>query len=99
MSGRKNVPLRIWRPGWFTERPTGVYCLITRWYLQSCEGLTHDFQEPYLVSMLGTLGLKDIHIVRAEGVSMSHPGRDVAMANAMQQIRQIFNLQAIAQPA
>lgn len=63
------------------------------------EGLAHDFQEPYLVSMLGTLGLKDIHIIRAEGVNMSHPGRDVVMANAMQQIRQIFNLPAMAQPA
>ncbi|MBK5145008.1 NAD(P)H-dependent oxidoreductase [Budviciaceae bacterium BWR-B9] len=63
------------------------------------EGLAHDFQEPYLVSMLGTLGLKDIHMVRAEGVSMSHPGRDVAVANAMQQISQMFNLPAMAQPA
>lgn len=41
-----------------------------------------DFQERYLTSMLGFLGVTDVEFVRAEGVKMGPDGRSRAIAEA-----------------
>lgn len=42
-----------------------------------------DFQEPYLRTLLGFLGVTDIEIVRAEGIAMGDEHRAKAIAGAM----------------
>ena len=54
------------------------------------EGRLHDFQEPYLLSILGFLGLTDVTIIRAEGVSLSPAAKNAAMAKARQLIGTLF---------
>jgi FMN-dependent NADH-azoreductase len=44
-----------------------------------------DFQEPYLRSMLGFLGITDVHVVRVEGVAMGEDALKRAMASAREQ--------------
>jgi FMN-dependent NADH-azoreductase len=43
----------------------------------------NDFQEPYLRAILGLIGLKDIEIVRAEGVALGPEQREAAMHAAL----------------
>lgn len=50
-----------------------------------------DFQEPYLVSALSLMGLKNVKIIRAEGVDKTSPGRAAAQQAALQMIKtQVF---------
>lgn len=50
-----------------------------------------DFQEPYLVSALSLMGLKNVKIIRAEGVDKTAPGRAAAQQAALQMIKtQVF---------
>ena len=42
-----------------------------------------DFQEPYLRAILGLIGIKDIEIVRAEGVGYGPEQREAAMRAAL----------------
>jgi FMN-dependent NADH-azoreductase len=44
-----------------------------------------DFQEPYVRSMLGFIGITDIHVVRVEGVAMGEDAVKRAMASAKEQ--------------
>lgn len=46
-----------------------------------------DFQEPYLVSALSLMGLKNVKIIRAEGVDKTHPGRSEAQRKALEEIK------------
>jgi FMN-dependent NADH-azoreductase len=43
----------------------------------------NDFQEPYLRAVLGLIGIKDIEIVRAEGVAHGPEQREAAMRAAL----------------
>ena len=49
-----------------------------------------DFQEPYLRSILGFIGLTDIEVVRVEGIAVSAIGAEKAMASAMEQSNEIL---------
>ena len=49
-----------------------------------------DFQEPYLRTILGFIGLTDIDVVRVEGVAMGTMGAEKAVASAMAQSREIL---------
>ena len=46
-----------------------------------------DFQESYLKAVFGFLGVKDVEIVRAEGVNMGPEKRQAALDAAAEQIR------------
>ena len=46
---------------------------------------TLDFQEPYLRSILGFLGITDVHVVRVEGVARGEDATKRAMASATEQ--------------
>ncbi len=54
------------------------------------EGKVHDFQEPYLRSILSLLGLVDVTVVRAEGVGLSPSAKSSAMAEARRVIDGLF---------
>ena len=43
----------------------------------------NDFQEPYLRAILGFIGIKDIEIVRAEGMAYGPEQREAAMRVAL----------------
>jgi FMN-dependent NADH-azoreductase len=43
----------------------------------------NDFQEPYLRAILGFIGVKDIEIVRAEGIAFGPEQREAAMRAAL----------------
>ena len=49
-----------------------------------------DFQEPYLRTVLGFIGITDIDIVHVEGVAVSAIGAEKAVASAMAQSREIL---------
>lgn len=53
-------------------------------------GRLHDFQEPYLLSILGLLGLNDVTIIRAEGVSISPAIGNAAIERAREAIDELF---------
>lgn len=42
-----------------------------------------DFQEPYLKTLLGFIGLTDVAVIRAEGVAMGEEPRQAAIAAAL----------------
>jgi FMN-dependent NADH-azoreductase len=44
-----------------------------------------DFQESYMKSVLGFIGITDVEVVRVEGVAMGDQAVRTAMANARQQ--------------
>ena len=48
-----------------------------------------DFQEPYLRTVLGFIGVTDIAIVRAEGLNLA-AHREAALADAHAQIQRLF---------
>ena len=50
----------------------------------------YDFQEPYLQSVLGFLGITDVHAVHVEGVASSAIGPEKALASATAQSKQIL---------
>jgi len=49
-----------------------------------------DFQEPYLRTILGFIGITDVEVVRVEGVAMGATGAEKAMANATAQSKGIL---------
>jgi FMN-dependent NADH-azoreductase len=49
-------------------------------------GAVADFQEPYLRTVLGFLGVTDIEFVRAEGVGLGPEQKDASVAQALQSI-------------
>lgn len=55
-------------------------------YSTSEGGRAMDFQEDYLKTVLGFMGMKDVTIVRAEGVGMGPEARAKAIAAAKEQI-------------
>lgn len=57
----------------------------------SPEGKLHDFQEPYLASILELMGVKDCHVIRAEGVSRQAIGREKGLAEGRETLLQILN--------
>lgn len=54
-----------------------------------------DHQESYLQATLKLMGITNTHILRAEGVDKTQPGRELAEQNALAQIpdliTQVFN--------
>jgi FMN-dependent NADH-azoreductase len=57
-----------------------------------------DFQEPYLLAVLGFVGVTQIDVVRAEGVNIGPAERATALARAHEQIAGLFPLAMEAQP-
>ena len=55
------------------------------------DGRTRDFQEPYLISIFGLLGIHSVAIVRAEGLDISPDQRALATQDAFIQIDNYFN--------
>ncbi|MDB6065983.1 MAG: FMN-dependent NADH-azoreductase [Pedosphaera sp.] len=50
-----------------------------------------DFQEPYLRTVLGFIGITDIDVVPVEGLAMSAIGPEKAVASAMARSREILS--------
>lgn len=50
-----------------------------------------DFQEPYLRTILGFIGLTDIDVVRVEGVAVGATGAEKAVASAMAWSREFLS--------
>lgn len=80
--------------GLLTDKPTfivstrgGIYCDEAH--------LALDHQESYLQATLKLMGITNTHILRAEGVDKTQPGRELAEQNALAQIpdliTQVFN--------
>jgi len=59
-------------------------------YSTSEIGQSLDHQESYLKTVLGFIGITDVKIVRAEGVSMGPEGKAKALASAAQDIAAII---------
>jgi len=55
------------------------------------ETLPHDFQEPYLASILDLMGVADCHIIRAEGVNRKTIGREKALAEGRDTLLQCLS--------
>lgn len=53
-------------------------------------GAVADFQEPYLRTVLGFLGVTDIEFVRAEGVGLGPEQKDASVAQALQSIGSVM---------
>jgi FMN-dependent NADH-azoreductase len=53
-----------------------------------------DFQETYLRTVLGFIGITDVEFVRAEGVAMGDEGRQNALQQANATIEQLALRQA-----
>ena len=67
-----------------------VFIISSRGNLYSTEALReHDFQEPFLVSILGLMGLKNVTVIRAEGIGLSEQHRAQAIKKAEQQITEL----------
>jgi FMN-dependent NADH-azoreductase len=49
-----------------------------------------DFQEPYLRTILGFIGITDIDVVRVEGVAVGAIGAEKALASAMAQSNEVL---------
>ncbi|MCH4813290.1 FMN-dependent NADH-azoreductase [Vreelandella neptunia] len=52
-------------------------------------GTEFDSQTPHLKAMLGLMGIKDTHVVYAEGLNMGEQHRDAALKEAFQAIDQL----------
>ena len=48
-----------------------------------------DFQEDYLKTVMGFVGISDVHFVRAEAVNMGQDKRETAIYAAKQAISQL----------
>lgn len=53
------------------------------------DGSPLDFQEPYLKTLLGFIGITDVSVVRAEGVAMGDAARAAAVAKALAAIEDL----------
>lgn len=49
-----------------------------------------DFQEPYLRTVLGFIGVTDVDVVRVEGVGISAIGPEKAVTSALQQSKELL---------
>ena len=49
-----------------------------------------DFQEPYLCTVLGFIGITDVEVVRVEGVAASAIGPEKAVSSALQQSKELL---------
>ena len=74
LAGAKRVVIASARGGVYTQPPMN----------------SKDFQEPYLVAVLNFMGITEIDIVRAEGVSLGAAQREDALRQAQDQIRTLF---------
>jgi len=52
-------------------------------------GTAYDFQEPYLRTILGFIGITDVTFVHAEGVNSSDEEREKAITAASAQLLEI----------
>lgn len=59
-------------------------------YSTSKAGKMLDFQEDYLRTVLGFIGITDIEIIRAEGVNLSTENKDKTLENAIKDIKVLF---------
>lgn len=59
-------------------------------YSTSEAGKMLDFQEDYLRTVLGFIGITDIEIIRAEGVNLSTENKEKALENAIKDIKVLF---------
>lgn len=71
--------------GMLEDRPVVLFS--TRGGIYHANG--NDHQTPFLKQLLGLIGLQDLHFVYAEGLNMSGPQKDDALAQAQQQITQL----------
>jgi FMN-dependent NADH-azoreductase len=53
------------------------------------QGRLMDFQEDYLKTVMGFVGIDDVHFIRAEAVNMGQDKRDTAIHAARQTIGQL----------
>ncbi len=74
LAGAKRVILASARGGVYSTNP-------------AMAGL--DFQESYVKAIMGFMGITDVTVVRAEGVSMGPAVRDAAVAAAAQEIAKL----------
>lgn len=68
--------------GLLKDRPTFIVSTRGGIYTDT-RHLAMDHQEPYLLSTLELMGITSVHILRAEGVDKTHPGRTVAEQDAV----------------
>lgn len=90
----------------FTYTPEGVKGLVSgkKVFIASSrggiysseEGRLHDFQEPYLLSILALMGMTDVSVICAEGVSMRAIGRNVALVQAQSALQQVLSTDILA---
>lgn len=75
------------KPTFIVSTRGGIYCDEAH--------LALDHQESYLQATLKLMGITNTHILRAEGVDKTQPGRELAEQNALAQIpdliTQVFN--------
>lgn len=71
--------------GLVKDKPT--FIVSTRGGVYSSE----DHQESYLISTLKLMGIEDVHVLPAEGVDKTHPGREQAEKGALAQIPDLLS--------
>jgi FMN-dependent NADH-azoreductase len=69
-----------------------VYAVLSRGGVH--RGTERDSQVPYLKSVLGFLGMTDVHFIYAEGLAMGPDAEAQALANARSEIEQLFQGEA-----
>jgi FMN-dependent NADH-azoreductase len=69
-----------------------VYAVLSRGGVH--RGTDHDSQVPYLKSVLGFLGMTDVHFVYAEGLAMGPAAEAQALASARAEIDQLLQRDA-----
>jgi FMN-dependent NADH-azoreductase len=58
-------------------------------YTHGSPNAAYDHHETYLLSVLGFIGLKDVVVVRAEGLALGTEAREAAMLQARERIATI----------
>ena len=71
------------KPTFIVSTRGGVY--------SSEESRAMDHQESYLISTLKLMGIEDVHVLAAEGVDKTHPGREQAEKGALAQIPDLLS--------
>ncbi len=71
------------KPTFIVSTRGGVY--------SSEESRAMDHQESYLISTLKLMGIEDVHVLPAEGVDKTHPGREQAEKGALAQIPDLLS--------
>ncbi|MEB4674244.1 NAD(P)H-dependent oxidoreductase [Enterobacteriaceae bacterium G50] len=71
------------KPTFIVSTRGGVY--------SSEENRAMDHQESYLISTLKLMGIEDVHVLPAEGVDKTHPGREQAEKGALAQIPDLLS--------